>query len=247
MILHVDPQAPLLLRAGAEALLFAHIAGASTGLVAGPIALVAKKGGPLHRWSGNAFFAGMLAMSAVGATVAPFLDDRGSTMGGLLAFYLTFTGWTAAKRPPGTSGVLEIGGLLFAAAAAALGFSFAWIGAHSPHGLIDGKLPYQLPLVFGLILTLAAAADLRVILKGGLAGAPRLARHLWRMSLATAIAWGSFAAQPKALPPVLRGQPLMILPALVVLGLMVFWLIKVRARRRRKPAIAAAPAGLAPA
>jgi hypothetical protein len=246
MILQVDPQAPLVFRLGAEGLLLTHILGAATGLVAGSVAILAPKGGAVHRWSGNAFFVGMLAMSGVGAAVAPFLSDRGSTIGGLLAFYLTATAWMAVKRPPGVTGVLEVGVFLFGAAAAAIAFSFAWIGATSPHGLID-KLPYQIPAVLGAVIALAAAFDLKLILKGGLFGPERLRRHLWRMSAALAMAWGSFAAQPKALPPVLRGQPLMILPALVVLGLMVFWLVKTRPRRPRKAVAVSAPAELLPA
>jgi hypothetical protein len=244
MILQISAQAPLAARAGAAALLWLHIGGASAGLAAGPIAMFAKKGGGLHRWSGTAFLGGMLAMSGVGAVVAPLLDDRGSSMAGLLAFYLTATGWAAVKRAPGVSGIFEIGAFLFAAGVAVLAFALAGIGVGSPDGMVDGKLPYQLPLVLGLILTLGAASDLRVVLKGGLFGPQRLARHLWRMSLAMAIAWGSFAAQPRALPPVLRGQPLMMLPALAILGLMVFWLFRVRPRRKgaRRSAPAAPPA-----
>jgi hypothetical protein len=244
MILQISAEAPLVARAGAAALLWLHIGGASLGLVAGPIALVAKKGAALHRWSGTAFFGAMLAMSGVGAAVAPFLPDRGTTLAGLFVFYLTATAWAAARRAPGTVGTVEIGGFLAAVATACLAFTFGWIGAHSPDGRID-RIPYEMPVVVGLVIALCAAVDLKVILKGGLFGPDRLARHLWRMCLALAMAYGSLAGQPKALPPALRGQPLTMVPALVVLGLMVFWLVKVRPRRRRAKVAAVVPATVA--
>jgi hypothetical protein len=247
MILQISAEAPLAARAGAAALLWLHIGGASLGLVSGTIAMAAKKGGAWHRWSGNLFFVSMLAMSGVGAAVAPFLPDRGTTLAGLFVFYLTATAWAAVKGAPGAVGTIEIGGFLAAVASACLAFAFGWVGAHSPGGLID-KIPYEMPVVVGLILTLCAAVDLKVILQGGLLGPNRLARHLWRMCLALAMAYGSLAGQPKALPPALRGQPVTMVPALVVLGLMAFWLVKVRPRRRAKRAAEPKlPAGLSPA
>jgi len=46
-----------------------------------------------------------------------------------------------------------------------------------------------------------------VILRGGLVGAQRVARHLWRMCFGLFIAVGSFAAQGSTvLPPPLRGE-----------------------------------------
>ena len=78
---------------------------------------------------------------------------------------------------------------------------------------------------------LGAACDLRVIRRGGIEGPARIARHVWRMSLALLIAAGSFAGQPKAIPAFLRGSPVLVLPMLAVIVLMVFWLIRVRSTR----------------
>jgi hypothetical protein len=66
------------------------------------------------------------------------------------------------------------------------------------------------------------------------------------MCLALFIAWGSAAGQPKvvALLPKALNQPLpSFLPALIVLALMVFWLIRIRIpNRRRRPAATSIPA-----
>jgi hypothetical protein len=66
------------------------------------------------------------------------------------------------------------------------------------------------------------------------------------MCAALAIAWGSFAGQPKAQPEALRGSPWLILPALMVLAAMVFWLARLRWQGLRRslnarPAIPAVP------
>ena len=77
--------------------------------------------------------------------------------------------------------------------------------------------------------TIAAASDLKVILKGGIAGAPRIARHLWRMCAALTIASGSFfLGQQKFLPVALHGSPLLFVPVFAPLLLMFFWLLRVR-------------------
>jgi hypothetical protein len=78
------------------------------------------------------------------------------------------------------------------------------------------------------VVSLAAGLDVLVVRAGGLAGAARLTRHLWRMSLALLIAATSFAGQPKAIPPFLRDSPLVLLPALAVLVALIYWLARIR-------------------
>ncbi|HEX3700471.1 MAG TPA: hypothetical protein VHV27_07340 [Phenylobacterium sp.] len=235
MILHVSPEAPLVLRAGAAVLLASHIGGASAALAAGSISLAARKGGRLHRLSGDVFFASMLVMSSIGAVVAPFLPDIGSSLGGVFAFYMTLTAWSVVRRPPGQVGRLEWGGMFMALAALVGCLAIGWIGQHSPGGLINGAAPFEIGYVFAGLAAFAAALDYRVIRQGGLAGPARVRRHLWRMCLALAMAWGSFAGQPKAQPAFLHGSPVLALPALIVLAAMAYWLIRLRSRRRARP------------
>ena len=135
--------------------------------------------------------------------------------------------------------------MLLGLAAVAAFFSLAWIGSQLPKGEIDGQ-PAALGFVFGAVATLAVACDLGMIRRGGLAGPARTARHLWRMSLALFVAWGSFAGQPRAQPEALRGSPWLFLPALGVLALLAFWMIRVRVvpilRRSVRPRTAASAA-----
>jgi FtsH-binding integral membrane protein len=76
-----------------------------------------------------------------------------------------------------------------------------------------------------------------MILRGGISGASRIARHLWRMSTALFIASGSFClGQQKIMPVAMRGSVWLFVPVFVPLVLMIFWLIRVRFKSRRRVA-----------
>jgi len=103
-----------------------------------------------------------------------------------------------------------------------------------------GHLQNQLVLIaiyiFTSVLALAAIGDARLVLSGGLSGAPRIARHLWRMCLGLTLAAGSFFtnALPRLLPPPVHITPIFFLPQLLLLGFLVFWMIRVRFPDRRQ-------------
>ena len=227
MILHISPDAPFLIHAAAAAALVLHVGGASLALAAGPVALFARKGGRLHRRAGNVFFVSMLTMSGVAAIVAPLLPDRFSALMGVFVFYLTGTAWAVVRRKPRSVGRFEIAASLVPLGVAAAAFALARMGSHLPGGLLDGE-PSELGYAMTVVALIAAGSDLHMIRRGGLAGPSRVARHLWRMCLALFIAAGSFAGQPMAQPEAVRGSPWLFLPALGVLVLMVFWLIRIR-------------------
>ena len=235
MILHVAPGSPAWQHAAASALLTVHIGAGGLALASGAAALAVRKGGRGHSLAGTVFFVSMLAMSGIGAAVAPFLPQRISAVAGLITFYLTITGWMTVRRPAGAVGRFEIATLILALAAAAADFTFALQGANRPNGLLDGQ-PSQPGFIFGVLALFAAALDVRILLSGGVAGSNRAARHLWRMCAALFIAATSlFLGQPKVFPSFLRGSPVLLLPEVAVLGLMIFWLFRVRsvgARRR---------------
>ena len=229
MILHPSPGSPALIRDAATAILVLHIGGAGVGIVSGAAALAFRKGARWHRLAGNVFFVSMLIMSAIGAGVAPFLPTpQWSSVGaGVFTFYLVATGWATVRRREDRTGRFEVAAAIAALAVAAAFASLAWMIAHSPGGTIGG-VPYEPALVFSALAALAAALDLRVILRGGVSGAQRVARHLWRLSVALLIAaFSFFLGQPKVFPPALRGSPIMFAPEIAILGLMIFWLLRV--------------------
>ena len=231
--LHVDPHAAWYVRDAAEALLVLHIGGGTTGLLSGVVALAAPKGGRVHRISGRIFLGAMLAMATVGATVAPAMADRVSTVAGVMTLYLLASAWLTVRRRDGGVGRPELALAVIPVGVALAGASFMLMARHDPSGTIDGQPP-QAFYVFVIVGTIAALGDLKVILRRGIAGPPRIARHLWRMCVALFIAAGSlFLGQPQVFPAAIRDSALMYVPALAPLALLVFWMMRVRLWPRR--------------
>jgi hypothetical protein len=228
----ISPDAPFAIRAATTAVLALHVSAGLTGIGSGFAAVLLKKGGRRHQVAGTVFFVSMLIMSAIGAVVSPMLSDRVSSAMGMLTFYMVATGWMTVQRRTGRVGRFEV-----AAAAAVLGVGLYMlvlgrIGQTSPRGLVDGTQPFAIAYAFGTLALLAASLDLRMILRGGVAGPQRLARHLWRMCLALFVASGSlFLGQPQVFPAPLRNSPLLIGLSVAPLAFLIFWMIRVRLKR----------------
>jgi uncharacterized membrane protein len=230
MILHVTAGSSWWLFAAANLILFLHIAGGTVGIISGAVALLSRKGGRLHRVAGTVFLVSMLIMATIGAATSPFLPvpSMPNVVAGTLTLYLVATGWVAIKRDNGRIGRFEKSAFGVALAVVAAGVIFILMAMNSPTGTI-GKTPPQAFYVFALVGAIAAAGDLKMILRGGLSGSARIARHLWRMSAALTIASGSFfLGQQRIMPAFMRGSPWLFVPVIAPLLLMVFWLIRVR-------------------
>ncbi|MEQ1618985.1 MAG: hypothetical protein ABL883_11665 [Terricaulis sp.] len=232
--LEVEATAPWWMRLGADMLLYLHIGGGAVGLVSGATALLARKGAKLHRFAGRAFFISMLIMSGIGGVVAPLLNDRLSTVAGLVTFYLIASGWATARRRSGV-GVAEIVGLCVAVAGAASIYTLSWMAWRAPEGTLDGSPPQGF-FVFSLVCTIAMIGDLKVVLRRGISGAQRVARHVWRMCFGLFVASGSlFLGQMQMFPEWLRETPILYIAALAPLPFLLFWMLYVRLSRRYNP------------
>lgn len=228
-VLQAPPGSPIWLSVAADSILFLHIAGGSIAMVAGAATLVSRKGEYVHRVAGTVFFLGMLITAAVGATVSPFLDDgqRANTVAGIMTFYLILTAWTAARRQDGGIDRFAILGFAIALGCAIAGTLFAIEAQSSPTGTLDDSPPQSF-YMFMIIGGFAAVTDLKVILRGGITGAPRIARHLWRMCTGLFIATGSFfLGQQQLLPKWMLGT-WQFAPVLAPLLFMLFWMVRVR-------------------
>ena len=185
-----------------------HIAGGMIGLLSGIVATVAQKGGKLHRQAGNVFVVAMLVM-AVFAVYLGFVRPGAfvNVFIGTFVAYLVTTSWVTVRRPAGRIGLPEkisLGaGLLLCAPFALLSLQLA---LHLPT-FIPSVAAFHGPIliaiyVFTLVLAIAAGGDLVMVLSGGLSGAARLARHLWRMCVALTLATGAALSNglPRLLP-----------------------------------------------
>lgn len=205
-----------------------HVLAGSVALIAGALAMSARKGGPVHARAGSAFFLSMLAMAGTGSVIALAMPERGTATIGLLTCYLVATSWMAAKRRSAEAGRFEVGAMLVALACAASFLAIGLIGLAEPDGRLD-RLPAPMHFPFLALALLAAALDLNFILRRRLANPQRVARHLWRMSAAFLIAaFSFFLGQQRNMPEWIQGSPLLFAPPLAVLATMLFWIVRVR-------------------
>jgi hypothetical protein len=214
-------------------LLLFHICAGTVGMLAGFAAVSFQKGSRWHRVTGNAFVVSMLGLSASGVYLALLKHQTGNVLGGALTFYLVATAWGIARRTETHTGPFDWGALLVPLAVVAVTLNYGLEALHSPTGLSHGY-PVGPYLFLGSVALLAAAGDIRMIALGGVSGAKRIARHLWRMCFAWFIASASiFLARPHLFPIVLRKTGTLYFLSFLPLLLMIFWLIRVRFGNRK--------------
>jgi hypothetical protein len=218
-----------------------HIAGGSVSLISGMVAGFAPKGGKLHRLAGKVFVASMLVMALFAAYLAIAMPDQiVNVFISTLVAYLVVSAWMTVRRDQGTSGP---GDKITLFVAISLWAPFAILSFQLATGaapLFKSAVPFEGPVLvaiysFTAILTLAAVGDARVVLAGGISGAPRIARHLWRMCFGLTLATGSAFTNgfARLLPGPYHVPVYFHLPKLIPLGLLVFWFIRVRFTRWR--------------
>jgi hypothetical protein len=211
-----------------------HIMAGLIAIMAGFTALAVLRGSPLHRRSGAVFVYAMLVMASVGAFLAILKGDWGNAWGGVSAIYFVVAAWLTVRRPPPAWQWIDPAAMLVALALGLLDLRVA-IGALAASRASINGVPVFMIFVFATLLLLAALGDMRMIGRG-IAGAQRLARHLWRMCFAMVIATGSFfLGQAQVIPQPLRITPLLALPVALVLIAMLYWLARVAVARRGGP------------
>ena len=195
-------------------------------MFAGAAAMSFRKGSSWHGMAGNLFVAAMLCMAAAASCLAYMKHQPNNVFGGMLTIYMVATALATARRRNGETGILDWIGFLFALAIGVLSVI---------HGLqkATGRAPFDgspgfMDIFMGSVIFLAALGDLRMIMRG-ISGRKRIARHLWRMCFGWFIATGSFfLGQQQVFPAWLRGSPVLLVPALLPLVLLIFWMIRVR-------------------
>jgi uncharacterized membrane protein len=204
-----------------------HVAAGTLALASGAAALSVKKGARLHRAFGTVFFVAMFITAAVGTYLGLAAGERLAAFPGTVTLYLLVTAWATVRRHEGHSGLFEAAALVVAGALTVAGAVFG-IQATNAGAAVTFY-------IFALVAALGGGGDLRLIRRGGLTGAPRVARHLWRMCAALLIAaFSFFIGQQKVMPEYVRGSPFLFVPPFTVLALMVIWLVYVRRSGRFK-------------
>lgn len=215
-----------------RAMLAVHIVAGGLGLVTGYIALFTGKGAPLHRRSGRLFVYAMLTMAifafvlAAGRGVAPRINIPAA----VLTACMVVTGLTTVRPRTDASRRFDVVMMLITLAVglACLGIGLQLLSV--PGGRRGAVAPL---LMFGVVGLLAVAGDVRMLRAGGVTGAVRLARHLWRMCFSLLVAAMSFfLGQAKLMPEAIRKPGLLAMPVLLVFATMIYWMWRMRRRRR---------------
>jgi hypothetical protein len=197
-------------------------------MLSGFVAAFLRKGSRRHGLAGNVFVIAMLTLSASGVYLALMKSQPGNILGGALTFYLVATAWMAARRRDPKTDILDWGALLFVVALAFIEVTLGLEAAMSPTGLKYDYPPG--PYFFlGTVAVLATVGDIRMLVRRGISGTQRIARHLWRMCFALFIAAGSiFLARQQVFPELLRRTGVLLLLSFLPLILMIFWMVRVR-------------------
>ena len=221
--------------------LIVHICGGTLGLLSGTAAMTFRKGSPRHVLAGKVFVASMLTMGVFAVYLAVTRHQPNNIGGGILTVYLIGTAWLTARRRDGETSRLDWIVLLIPLTLGILTWMIGLKVVRSGANSVDG-VPVGMTFFMGSVMLLAGAGDVRMLLSGGVAGAKRTARHLWRMCFGLFIASGSFFLGPqnrplrllstvgvgKYLPTVLFSTTLYLILTLLPLILLIFWVVRVR-------------------
>jgi len=213
-----------------------HIAAGTVGLFSGAAAVSFRKGSRRHATAGKVFAISMFTLALSALYLALLKQEIPNVLGGIFTAYLVGTGWLTVRRRDESTSALDWHGLAVISTLAGIYLSYGIQAAQSATGV---KYGYRAPLYFvSFFLSLiAAVGDIRLLVRGGISGTQRLARHIWRMCYGLFVASGSiFLARPHLFPAFMQKTGMLLLLGFGPLLLMFFWLIRIRFTNRQKKA-----------
>lgn len=213
-------------------LLFLHISAGALSLASAMVAMASRKQpGALHARAGSWFVWGMSMMALTGAVLTAWEPDPLTLGAALWTLSLVQTARLAAQRRDSRIDGQSLIAAVPAAAAVAVLMHGAIRAASSPDGSYLGTgLPGY--VVFGSLAALSLVLDASLLWRGPLSPRARIARHLWRMTTACFLAVTSlFLGQQDDVFPFMQGSPLLLIPSLLTLGFLLYWILHVRFAR----------------
>jgi len=214
-----------------------HVIAGTIGLLTGIASVSARKGGRVHRVMGVLFCVSMLVMAVLADYLAVAMPEQIPNLFiGTFTIYLVATAWMTVRRKENLVGIPEktaLGVILLLSLPFAI-LSFELVSGLEPS--FKSAVPLEGPVriaiyVFTFMVAMAAIGDVRLVLAGGIAGAQRIGRHLWRMCLGLTLAAGSAFTNglPRLLPRTVHiPLILLFLPQFASLAVLIFWMIRVR-------------------
>src|SRR6202041_2146332 len=150
-------------------ILLVHIAAGTVGLLSGTAAIIFRKGSARHAWAGRVFVVAMLTRASLAVYIAVGRHEPSNIGGGILTFYLIGTAWLTARRRDGETSRFDwLAGLI----PLPVGI-LTWV-----HGLkvvrsgadSQGGVPVGMIFFMGSVMLLAAAWDVRMLVRLGVFG-----------------------------------------------------------------------------
>jgi len=217
--------------------LILHVITGTIALLAGIVAISSRKGARTHRVAGTVFFVSMLVMAVLADYLALAIPGQIPNLFiGTFTIYLVGTAWLTVWRKERSVGTPEKISLFVILGLCVpfviLSFQLATGLKPSFKSAVPLEGPVRIAIYsFTFFVAMAAIGDAKLVLAGGITGARRIARHLWRMCLGLTFAAGSAFTNglPRLLPNTVH-VPLILLfiPPLSSLVLLVFWVARVR-------------------
>jgi uncharacterized membrane protein len=203
-------------------LILIHVMAGLAGILSGFAAMSFAKGSRRHRLAGDAYVISMLLMCASALVIAIFLrPSKLNVLAAMLTSYLVVSAWMTMHRRPEAPGMPEWLASLLGAGTVVTAITFLF--------LVKNGFTIGFCILFGTIAALSVTGDIRLFLRRSLTGTQKLVRHIWRMCFSLWVAAASFfLGQARHLPDWFTGAKLNVILVLLVLGLMVYWLIRVR-------------------
>tara|TARA_R110001592_G_scaffold359870_1_gene667305 strand:+ start:434 stop:1102 length:669 start_codon:yes stop_codon:yes gene_type:complete len=199
-----------------------HLAVGTVAVVAGFMAMFAKKGTQIHNRAGTAFVISIVLLSLSGFYLSYARDLQFTFLLSAIALYLVLTGWMAAKYSPVKDGgtyvtFFDKAGLVFIALFVSGCFLVSYLGVRLGWAYPATEPAYEAYAFMGGIGLMFLVGDVNYVRAGRAAASIKLKRHLTRMCSTMLIATTIFfLGNNHVLPEFLRGTPILLIPILTV-------------------------------
>lgn len=199
-------------------LLFIHIICGFTALTAAIGAISTKKGGRIHRLCGRIFVTGLTGIVITAIPMTIIKHDMFLFLIALFSYYFALSGWMYAKNRSGIASTLA-----WTISTLMLCLGFAMI-CYSLFHLHHNDYQANVLILFGVIASVTASADLKTYFYKNAIGNFRIVRHLSAMlgaTIATTTAFTvvNFHSHPEYLA--------WIAPTIFITPLILWWRLRV--------------------